>query len=160
YPLRVPPLRERRGDIPLLAGHFLDLYRRRLGLGPVRLNEEARQALTSADFPGNVRELEHLLGRAILRASARAVRGAPVLVGREPLQIDAPLGPPLAPEPRAAKAPPQRPQTLRAALEETKRAMIARAVEENGGNWAAAARQLGMARGNLHHMATRLGLRK
>lgn len=160
YPLRVPPLRERRGDIPLLAGHFLDLYRRRLGLGPVRLNEEARQALTSADFPGNVRELEHLLGRAILRASARVVRGAPVLVGLEHLQIDAPLGPPLAPEPRAAKAPPQRPQTLRAALEETKRAMIARAVEENGGNWAAAARQLGMARGNLHHMATRLGLRK
>lgn len=166
YPIRVPPLRERRSDIPLLAGFFLDLYRRRLGLGPVRLNEPARQALSGADWPGNVRELDHLLGRAVLRASANVGRDAPVLVGPEHLQLE-------APEPRAenlvAPGPPCREHsavvamggmTLKEAVEETKRTMVIRAVEDNDGNWAAAARSLGMARSNLHHMAERLGLRK
>lgn len=166
YPIRVPPLRERRSDIPLLAGFFLDLYRRRLGLGPVRLNEPARDMLTTADWPGNVRELDHLLGRAVLRASADAARGAPVVIGREHLQLDMPV-------PQAKSSvehhPPPRDSavvvslggmTLREAVEETKRTMVLRAVEENGGNWAAAARSLGMARSNLHHMAERLGLRK
>jgi anaerobic nitric oxide reductase transcription regulator len=49
--------------------------------------------------------------------------------------------------------------TLHDAVEHTKRAMIRRAVAAHEGNWAAAARSLGMARGNLHHMAKRLGLR-
>ena len=166
YPLRVPPLRERRSDVPLLAGFFLDLYRRRLGLGPVRLNEPARQALATADWPGNVRELEHLLGRAVLRASANVGRDAPVLVGPEHLQLDAPgQGPEtgLVSEPSslAFAAPVSIDNlTLREAVEATKRTMITRAVERHGGNWAAAARSLGMARSNLHHMAERLGLRK
>lgn len=166
YPIHVPPLRERRSDVPLLAGFFLDVYRRRLGLGRVRLNEPARQALTTAEWPGNVRELDHLLGRAVLRASAHATRDAPVLLGPEHLQLDAPgteTGKLEAPDP-----PPRASSvvvavdgmTLREALEETKRAMVLRAVKENGGNWAAAARSLGMARSNLHHMAERLGLRK
>jgi len=164
YPIHVPPLRERRSDVPLLAGFFLDVYRRRLGLGPVRLNESARHALTAAEWPGNVRELDHLLGRAVLRASASTTRDAPVLIGPEHLQLDA-----SGPEKLEAADAPTRENsavvaiggmTLREALEETKRMMILRAVEANEGNWAAAARALGMARSNLHHMADRLGLRK
>lgn len=152
--------------LELLAGFFLDLYRRRLGLGPVRLNEPARRALGNADWPGNVRELDHLLGRAVLRASANVGRDAPVLVGPEHLQLD-------PPEPEAENLVAPRPSsrersavvsvggmTLREAVEETKRVMVVQAVEDNGGNWAAAARSLGMARSNLHHMAERLGLRK
>jgi len=143
----------------------LDLYRRRLGLGPVRLNEQARQALASADWPGNVRELDHLLGRAVLRASAGIARDAPILIGPEQLQLELPAGSakdPLHPSPLAREnsgaAP--RPKTMREAVEETKRSMVLRAVAEHDGNWAAAARSLGMARGNLHHMAQRLGLRR
>jgi anaerobic nitric oxide reductase transcription regulator len=166
YPIRVPPLRERRADIPLLAGFFLDRYRRRLGLGPVRLSEATRKALATADWPGNVRELDHLLGRAVLRAGASVAREAPVLITSEHLQLD-------APEPRAKGSVKPDPvpdvasvvvtignMTLREAVEKTKRAVVIRAVEASGGNWAAAARALGMARGNLHHMAERLGLRK
>ncbi len=166
YPIHVPALRDRRSDISLLAGFFLDLYRRRLGLGPVRLNEAARRRLVAADWPGNVRELDHLLGRAVLRASAEIARGTPVLIGPEHLHLDAREVP-------TKKSGEQAPSadtgavtvsvgnmTLKAAVEETKRAMILRAVEENGGNWAAAARALGMARSNLHHMAERLGLLK
>lgn len=166
YPIRVPPLRERRSDISLLAGFFLDLYRRRLGLGPVRLNEAARQALMGADWPGNVRELDHLLGRAVLRARAAVTRGTPVVIGPEHIVID---GRKLPTKKSAEHAPRLGAgtavvsvggMTLKDAVEETKRVMVLRAVEEHGGNWAAAARSLGMARSNLHHMAERLGLRK
>ncbi|MEZ4299922.1 MAG: nitric oxide reductase transcriptional regulator NorR [Polyangiaceae bacterium] len=167
YPLHVPPLRERRADIPLLAGHFLDLYRRRLGLGPVRLTDPARQALTAADWPGNVRELDHLLARAVLRAAAGTPRGTPVRLAPSHLQLDPPSSTGTPKQARSTAGDSPSPdavalagKTLREALEETKRAMVLRAVEENGGNWAAAARSLGMARGNLHHMAERLGLRK
>ncbi len=163
YPIHVPPLRERRADIPMLAGFFLDLYRRRLGLGPVRLTSAAREALVGADWPGNARELDHLLGRAVLRASANTDRGAPVRIGPEHLQLEP------AREALAASTPASRPsdtllvevadKTLNDAVEELKRKMVLRAVEENDGNWAAAARSLGMARSNLHRMAERLGLR-
>jgi anaerobic nitric oxide reductase transcription regulator len=166
YPIRVPPLRERRSDIALLAGFFLDLYRRRLGLGPVRLTEAARQALATADWPGNVRELDHLLGRAVLRAGAGNTRGAPIVIGPEQLRIET-LVPPTNDASSGASLPRERNVsvaiaglTLRDALEQTKRTMVLRAIEESGGNWAAAARALGMARSNLHHMAERLGLKK
>ncbi|WP_267888083.1 sigma 54-interacting transcriptional regulator, partial [Sorangium cellulosum] len=69
----VPPLRERRRDIPLLAGHFCDEARARLGVGPVRLTPSARALLVSASWPGNVRELENTLFRMVLQAS----RGVP-----------------------------------------------------------------------------------
>ncbi len=168
YPIRVPPLRERRSDIPLLAGYFLDLHRRRLGLGPVRLTEPARHALAVADWPGNVRELDHVLGRAVLRASAVTERGAPILIGPEHLQLDAPgLTTPQSTEAASVEPAaegsltlPIAGKTLKQAVETAKRAVIAHAVAVNGGNWAAAARSLGMARSNLHHMAQRLGLRR
>jgi len=158
YPIRVPPLRERRSDIALLAGYFLDLYRRRLGVGPVRLTEAARQALAAADWPGNVRELDHLLGRAVLRAGANHAPGAPIVIGPEALGLERSV-----PERGLTEGGPGAlgsRLTLKDALEETKRTLVLRALEESGGNWAAAARSLGMARSNLHHMAGRLGLRK
>jgi anaerobic nitric oxide reductase transcription regulator len=166
YPIRVPPLRERRSDIALLAGFFLDLYRRRLGIGPVRLTEAARHALTIADWPGNVRELDHLLGRAVLRAGAGNARGAPVVIGPQLLQLSDSVHEEAAEDQPAKVASGDAAvarlegMTLKDALEETKRALIRRALDESGGNWAAAARSLGMARSNLHHMADRLGLRK
>lgn len=165
YPIRVPPLRERRSDIPLLAGYFLDRYRRRLGLGPVRLTEAARQALMGAHWPGNVRELDHLLGRAVLRASAAIERGGPIRLDARHLRVETPFDDERL-EAASPSTPPWTPgqhslagKTLREAVDDVKRWMVRRAVEENDGNWAAAARSLGMARSNLHHMASRLGLR-
>lgn len=165
YPIRVPPLRDRRSDIPLLAGFFLDLYRRRLGLGSMRINEAARSALTAADFPGNVRELDHLVGRAVLRASVGIERGAPILIDTEDLQLVS--AETQANESMDTSCPPRQGTVvslsegmkLSQIVDETKRVCIRRAVEESGGNWAAAARSLGMARSNLHQMAIRLGLR-
>ena len=91
YPIHVPPLRERRPDIPLLAAHFVDLGRQRLGLGPVRLTEDARERLVGADWPGNVRELENVISRGVLRAARqKPERAGPLLIGVEHLDLSPP----------------------------------------------------------------------
>jgi len=158
YPIRVPALRERREDIPLLATHFADAARRRLGLGPLRLSDEVRARLAAADWPGNVRELENVVSRAVLRAAAGRPPGAPVVVG--PGHVDA-AAPAMPGAPADASAPdpsvPGRP--LREQVEEFQRRLIREAVERHGGNQAAAARELGMHRANLHHLARRLGVK-
>ncbi|MDY0060064.1 MAG: nitric oxide reductase transcriptional regulator NorR [Myxococcota bacterium] len=156
YPLHVPPLRERREDIALLAGHFLDLYRRRLGLGPVRLTEGARGALATASWPGNVRELDHLLGRAVLRASAAAHGDGAILL--DALQLQLPDDATPRAEAGQAVLAPGATRTLAAAVDDFKRQCIRQAVAQHAGNWAAAARALGLQRSNLHHQAQRLGL--
>ncbi|MER3546657.1 MAG: sigma-54-dependent Fis family transcriptional regulator, partial [Rhodanobacteraceae bacterium] len=63
--LRVPPLRERRGDVPKLAVRILERLAEQSGIAPPRLQPDALQALTEYDFPGNVRELENILERAV-----------------------------------------------------------------------------------------------
>lgn len=160
YPLTVPPLRERREDIPLLAGHFCEVTQRRLGLGPVRLHAEALDLLKRSNWPGNVRELENVISRTILRASAEIPRGKPVIV--TPLHLSSDLGtgpesvPPLTMEESALVS---KGRSFREQVEEFQRNLILRTVAKHGGNWAAAARELGMHRSNLHNLAGRLGLR-
>src|SRR5262249_53471806 len=63
--IRLPPLRERKDDIPLLAQHFLAQYARELGKPVQGLTEEAMQLLLSYSWPGNVRELENVVERAV-----------------------------------------------------------------------------------------------
>jgi len=72
--LRLPPLRERREDIPLLARHFLARSARELGVEPKRLTEEALQFVTQLPFPGNVRQLENLCHWLTVLAPAQWVR--------------------------------------------------------------------------------------
>src|SRR5439155_21525996 len=69
-PLRVPPLRERRADIQVLAQHFLDRARERQGHGPTGFSREAMDTMMRYRWPGNVRELQHAVERAALRAVA------------------------------------------------------------------------------------------
>jgi anaerobic nitric oxide reductase transcription regulator len=151
YPIHVPALRERADDILLLAGFFLDEARIRLGLGTVRLAGDARAALLAHDWPGNVRELEH----TILRAALRAAGGR----RRETVVIDA-TALDLAKTTRAT--PPSATidscVPLEQAVEDLKRRRIADALDRCDGNWARAARQLGLDRANLHRMAKRLGM--
>jgi len=160
YPLRVPPLRERREDIPLLAAHFLDQARRRLGSGPIRLSPGARARLVSADWPGNVRELENVLNRAVLRSAMGREDRSPLVLEADQLDL---LGGERAavressagPAPRGEPSPSLKERTL-----EFQRRTVEEALERSGGNWAAAARELGMHRSNLHHLARRLGLKE
>jgi len=161
--IRVPPLREHAEDAPLLAGHFADRMRRRLGIGPIRFEPEALSALSRGDWPGNVRELENVVARAILRAAARVDPGAPVHVGRADVGPSDAAGGGLASAPAgpasAAALPAPAGQPLREAVRDFQRDSIRRALRDARGNWAAAARALGMHRSNLYHLAQRLGLR-
>src|SRR3989454_392086 len=68
FPIEVPPLRERREDIGLLAGHFIKQSARRLGVPRPRLNKLQVQELQSYDWPGNVRELQNVIERAVILA--------------------------------------------------------------------------------------------
>jgi len=68
FPIRVPPLRERPSDIPVLAEHFASLFRRSFGRSDLVLKPEHMSVLTSYDWPGNVRELQHVIERAFILA--------------------------------------------------------------------------------------------
>ncbi len=161
YPLRVPALRERRTDIPLLAGLFCERTQRQLGLRPVRITTHAMAILEGYAWPGNVRELENIVSRAILKASAEFVSGEQVII--RPAHLGGDLSAGMNPthlnsQPSSTAIPPG--YTLREATKNFQRQVIKSAVDKNGGNWAAAARELGTNRSNLHNLATRLKIRK
>jgi two-component system response regulator PilR (NtrC family) len=72
-PIRMPPLRERRQDIPLLAEHFLARFSEQMGKKLARISSEAMQALTEYAWPGNVRELENAIERAVALETSPAI---------------------------------------------------------------------------------------
>jgi anaerobic nitric oxide reductase transcription regulator len=157
YPLAVPPLRERGEDIALLGGYFCDVARRRVGVGPVRLDRSAVDALSGYPWPGNVRELENVISRVVLRQTAVVPRGEPIVISGRHLVAD--LGQAELPAPeRASSTPSARQRSLRESSAAHKRELVERALTEHQGNLAAAARSLGMDRGNFHRLRRRLGL--
>jgi anaerobic nitric oxide reductase transcription regulator len=159
FPLRVPALRERREDISQLAAHFADTNGRRLGLGRVRFSAHALTRLVEADWPGNVRELENVVSRAVLRAAAGAERHAAVVIEEGLLDVAASTPTGAEPSAVADDALSNSPVPLRDSTDQFQRRIIVAAVARHGGNWAAAARDLGLHRSNLHQLARRLGLR-
>ena len=158
YPLPVPPLRERGHDVLLLAGHFLELNRSRLGLGSLRLAADAQAALLVHPWPGNVRELEHGIARSALKAmQSAAPRARVVSLTAAHLALDQALAPPrLGPSLPADTA---APVDLRTSLDDHQRQRIAASLQRLDGNWASVARELGLHRANLVRLARRLGLR-
>lgn len=89
YPVHIPPLRVRERDILVLAGHFLEFNRTRLGLRGVRLSYSAERALMNYSWPGNVRELEHVISRGALKMLSRgASRDQILTLGPELLDLD------------------------------------------------------------------------
>lgn len=156
--IQVPALRDHREDIPQLVGHFADRSRRRLGTGPVRFSPDAHAALQSGWWPGNVRELENAVSRGVLRATGRVAAGENVLVQVTDLSdLFDPEATGADSRAHAAHLAPEAP--LREAVRDFQRDRVQDALRRADGNWAAAARRLGMHRSNLHHLAGRLGLR-
>jgi transcriptional regulator with GAF, ATPase, and Fis domain len=73
FPINVPPLKKRREDIPLLAAHFINRYSKKSGRRINGLSKKALDELMQYDWPGNIRELEHLIERSILLASGEII---------------------------------------------------------------------------------------
>jgi two-component system nitrogen regulation response regulator NtrX len=150
-PIRMPPLRERLSDIPLLVEHALDRLRRRQGMRPPPFSEEALDALAGYGWPGNVRELFNAVERLSILVSGPEVRASDVA----------------AVLPRAASAPApvmaayeeSRDRSLRDLLDDYERSLIAGALEAASGNVAAAGRRLQTDRANLYRRMKRLGVR-
>jgi anaerobic nitric oxide reductase transcription regulator len=158
YPVPIPPLRERGDDVLLLAGRFLERNRARLGLRSLRLSPQAEQSLRAYAWPGNIRELEHVLSRAAIKAVSRgANRAAIVTLEAALLDLDGQglPSPAVAAPPADADSQP----TLRAALDDCRRDRIRAALAAHDGNWAQASRVLAIDSSNLHKLARRLGLK-
>ncbi|MGC0151584.1 sigma-54-dependent transcriptional regulator [Chromobacterium vaccinii] len=139
--LRVPPLRERRDDVPLLARHYLAHYAAQYGK-PVRpLTAAAAAALADHDWPGNVRALRHACERAVILAQGDEYRAADFDLGPAALPAagvlsgDAPLK-----------------------LDERERAAIRQALDSCAGNVSHAARLLGLSRAALYRRMEKHGL--
>ena len=74
FPIELPPLRDRREDIPVLAEHFLRQAAQRLAAEPQRLTKAVARQLVRYDWPGNVRELQHVIERAVILSRGGALR--------------------------------------------------------------------------------------
>ncbi|MCB5162381.1 nitric oxide reductase transcriptional regulator NorR [Marinomonas algarum] len=173
FPIHVPALRERQGDIPLLAGFFAGRFRRKLGLQQLTLSASAIALLEAYHWPGNVRELEHVISRAALFAKADAVKteqksGITVITPAHltGLQInnhsikkkqssdsDTEVQQDHSSQNNSVET-----IDLREKTEGYQRSLIRHALEQNDGNWTKAAQQLSMDRANLARLAKRLGI--
>lgn len=161
YPVPIPPLRERGNDVLMLAGHFLELNRARLGLRSMRLSPAAERALLAYPWPGNVRELEHVISRAALKLLSRGASRTQILT-LEPdlLDLDNSHRQPASEQLPVLDAEPSTPAcSMREAVEACQRRSIVQALELCADNWASAARLLDLDPSNLHKLARRLGLK-
>jgi DNA-binding NtrC family response regulator len=145
----LPPLRERRGDIPLLIEHFLAKYRGRYGGESVTLDPATMSALSTYGWPGNVRELENVVNRIVLLGEASFLSEAPGIVPRVfPVAGEDPV------EPAAG--------SLRAGAEEAvsryERRSIGEALARNHGNKSRTAKELDVTRKTLAQKMAKYGL--
>ncbi len=135
--LRLPPLRERREDVPLLGTHFLGRYATRYRKPITGFAPDAMEALLKHPWPGNVRELDHTIERAVLMAEATVVRA-------RDLGLDAGVD-------GAASLD-------QMSLEEVERVLIQKALGRAAGNVSEAAKALGLSRSALYRRIKRHGL--
>ena len=147
--IRVPPLRERREDIPMLVAHFADLTPGSYGVPYKRFSEGALEALVDPDWPGNVRQLKNAVARLMILSGGDAV---------ERRDVDALV--------RADDAEPGVPgdmmalETLGEFKDAAEKAFIAGKLREHDWNVSEAARRMGMPRSNLYKKIERHGLRR
>ncbi len=161
YPITVPPLRERKDDIAILAGFFAERSIARLGLSSVRIGEKALQLLHQYTWPGNVRELENIISRSVLKSSSGASQQDQITIN--PIHLAGDLGAANYTTPVSqnnASTHLSGKVSLRDEVKSFQIRLIKSTLDNNNGNWAAAARDLDMNRSNLHNLATRIGIRK
>lgn len=144
--IELPPLREREGDVVLLAGRFLERAARRYGKGALRFSDEALERLARHRWPGNVRELGNLVEQCVILASDAVIEAE-----------DLPL--PVMPAADLGALVPEALQEQPTSLPEAERRLLLSALERNRWNVTQAARALGISRDTLRYRIDKFGLR-
>ena len=141
--IRMPPLRERREDIPLLASYFASKYGKTLRRSFTEISPEALQYLIQYDWPGNVRELENTIERAMVLGSSEKI--LPEDLPDPLLEMERPPDIPIA--------------KYYERIKETKKQLIQGALEQSGGDHHEAAKVLGIHPNSLHRLIRNLKLK-
>ncbi len=142
--INVPPLRERRTDIPLLAQHFVNKYSERCNRKVSGLSKKAREVLSNYEWSGNVRELENVIERAVVLGSTETIlpEDLPEEIVENTILSESPVN------------------DFHVQLKEAKRKIIMEALLEAGGNYTEAASALGIHPNNLHRLVKSLGIKE
>ncbi len=133
FPIQLPPLRDRREDIPLLVNHFVERHAKELGWPQPQVSADAMARLCAYRWPGNIREMRNVIERSVLLCDS-----AEVSADQLPREI-------------AGDLPEQIGDSVSSQLEGYERAMIVKALEENEWNQVRAAKTLGISRDNLRY---------
>ena len=141
FPIRLPPLRERPADVPLLAAHFAEAVGARFGKGSLTLSRAAVEQLAAEDWPGNVRELQNRIERAVILCDGSTIEAAHVAPASGPTNAAEGF------------------QPLKEARRRFTRDYVERALKVTGGVQREASRLLGVDPGNLSRLLRDLGLR-
>jgi transcriptional regulator with GAF, ATPase, and Fis domain len=148
FPLRVPSLRERRPDIPLLAGHFLERYSTEIGKPVAGYTQGVMELLMAYEWPGNVRELQNEVQRLVIQVDAGSfvteVLLSPKIRKVESMREDAGV--------------PKMRGSLKEIMDQVERHVVAEALREHGNNKTSAAKALGITREGLHKKLKLLGM--
>jgi len=151
-PIYVPPLRERKEDIPALVGYFIEKFNRKLDRQIAGVDPEVMELLLDHDWPGNIRELENLAERLVLMA-----KGDQIVMGDVPAELIE------AVEEKAQTAAPDEKRSIKELIREKtgdiEKQMIVKVLAECEGNISKAARQLGLSRRGLHLKLAKYNLR-
>lgn len=153
--LRVPPLRERRSEIPTIVNYYVNHYSAKFGRSEIQITPQAIDLLMVAEWPGNVRQLCNEVQRVIARSEDGTLI-TPEQLSPELRRMGAPVTPPGTVTPIGASGSgasltvPLQNVTLADALAEVERRMIAEALRKHNGNISAAARELGLTRRGLY----------
>jgi len=173
-PIHLPPLRERRQDIPMLVDHFIAKFNDRLKKQVSGIEPEGMDRLVSYHWPGNIRELENVIERTMLFCDGPVIRALDLpgeLMGVVPVPSDEPLPPSrvsgsfslpalAASLPIGAEAVSSLKEAVRVETERVERELIQRALDETGNNVTQAARKLKISRKSLQTKMKELGLRE
>ena len=143
--IELPPLRERREDIPVLVDHFIALYAKKYGKPARQLPEEVAASLENYDWPGNVRALRHAAERAVILAEGEAFTVEDFSLSRS--GAARPTAPAPAPSPR---------DDLN--LERAEKQMVEQALKKHSYNISLAAAELGLTRASLYRRMEKHGL--
>jgi formate hydrogenlyase transcriptional activator len=159
FPIAIPPLREREGDVPLLAYYFADRFARELGRRVERIAPEALERLVAYPWPGNVRELSNVIERTVVLARGPCLEVAGELLPGAPGALASSPG---APRAEAAPAAPE-PRAPGQTLEEIERRHVRDTLERTG--WViegerGAAASLGLSASTLRSRMKKLGVRR